>query len=146
MHADVPTDRPVVFYDGGCPLCRREIAHYRRLDRQGCVEWVDITQQPERLAAHGIVFADAMRRLHLRKGDGRIVTGASAFAALWGYLPYYRLLAVLVSLPGIVRLLDWGYVRFADWRWERRCAGQCALEESHSNSVASARVPPGAER
>jgi predicted DCC family thiol-disulfide oxidoreductase YuxK len=31
-------DRPVVFYVGGCPLCRREISHYRRLDRRGAVE------------------------------------------------------------------------------------------------------------
>ena len=62
MHADVSTNRPVVFYDGGCPLCRGEIAHYRRLDRQRLVEWVDIARRPDQLAANGIAFADAMRQ------------------------------------------------------------------------------------
>mgnify|MGYP000446977673 CR=1 FL=1 len=33
--------RPLVFYDGSCPLCRREIAHYRRQDRAGALGWVD---------------------------------------------------------------------------------------------------------
>jgi predicted DCC family thiol-disulfide oxidoreductase YuxK len=136
----------VVFYDGACPLCRREIAHYQRLDRRARIEWVDITRQPERLAGNGIAFTDAMQRLHVRESDGRIVTGAEAFVALWARLPYYRVLARLVSRPWRVRLLDRAYTRFAAWRWQRRCAGTCALDETHTASPAPARTPPGRPR
>ena len=31
-----------LFWDGGCPLCRREIAYYKTLDANGQVDWVDI--------------------------------------------------------------------------------------------------------
>ena len=34
----------IVWHDGGCPLCRREIALMRRLDRRGAIEFVDVTQ------------------------------------------------------------------------------------------------------
>ena len=39
--------RPMVFYDGGCPLCRREIAHYRRIDSTGSLRWVDAMTEQE---------------------------------------------------------------------------------------------------
>lgn len=43
MYSKSGTDcRPVAFYDGGCGLCRREIAHYRAIDRDNRIEWVDI--------------------------------------------------------------------------------------------------------
>jgi len=44
--------KPVVFYDGGCPLCRREIAHYRRIDGDRQLCWIDIHAQPETLQAY----------------------------------------------------------------------------------------------
>ena len=44
------TVRPVVFYDGDCPLCRREIAHYRRMDSANKLHWVDAVNEPEILA------------------------------------------------------------------------------------------------
>ena len=31
----------LVWFDGGCPLCRREIALMRRLDRRGAITFVD---------------------------------------------------------------------------------------------------------
>ncbi|MFN7323540.1 MAG: DCC1-like thiol-disulfide oxidoreductase family protein, partial [Sphingomonadales bacterium] len=31
-----------VWVDGGCPLCRREIALMRRLDRLGRIDFVDV--------------------------------------------------------------------------------------------------------
>jgi predicted DCC family thiol-disulfide oxidoreductase YuxK len=31
-----------VWFDGGCPLCRREIALMRRLDRRGRIDFVDV--------------------------------------------------------------------------------------------------------
>ena len=35
--------RPVVFYDGACPLCSREIAHYRRRQDSDDLLWLDIS-------------------------------------------------------------------------------------------------------
>ena len=35
--------RLTVWHDGDCPLCRREIAIMRRLDRRGAIEFVDAT-------------------------------------------------------------------------------------------------------
>lgn len=118
--------RPVLFYDGGCPLCRREIAHYRRLDRAGRVDWVDLYAQPDLAERYGVSWGAAMQRIHLLEPDGRVVTGAHAFAALWRRLPGYRWLARLVSLPGALALLDRGYAIFARWRWHRRTACDAA--------------------
>ncbi|CRI64811.1 hypothetical protein THIOKS12130002 [Thiocapsa sp. KS1] len=30
------------YFDGGCPLCSKEIAHYRRIDKAGAIHWVDL--------------------------------------------------------------------------------------------------------
>lgn len=118
-------DRPIVFFDGGCPLCRREITHYQGLDTAALIEWVDIHAQPAALQPYNLSPATAMQRMHLRETDGRVVTGAYAFAALWRRLPYYRWLAALASVPGVLPLLDRLYSVFARWRWKRRCGEVC---------------------
>jgi predicted DCC family thiol-disulfide oxidoreductase YuxK len=117
----------VVFYDGGCPLCRREIAHYRRIDRQSAIRWVDIISEKEALDAAGLDLAAAMRRIHAREADGRLVSGVTAFVAVWRRLPFYRHLASLIDGLRLTAVLDRMYGRFADWRLKRRCAGgRCA--------------------
>lgn len=117
------------FYDGGCPLCSKEIAHYRRIDRAGRVRWVDITTAPEALAAAGLDQATAMRRLHVQDTDGRLLQGVPAFVAIWRQLPGYRRLAGLVQGLRLTGPLDLAYGRFADWRFRRRCAeGTCAVD------------------
>jgi predicted DCC family thiol-disulfide oxidoreductase YuxK len=115
-----------MFYDGECPLCRREVAHYRRLDHARRIEWSDITQEPDRLDSYGISMQAAMQRLHVRDGNGVMHTGAYAFNVLWQQLPYYRRFAWLIEKSGLLPLLDWAYVRFAGWRLRRRCTeGVC---------------------
>ncbi len=111
-----------MFYDGDCPLCRREVAHYRRLDRSGRIDWIDIARDAEALAAHKLDRADAMAQLHVRDRDGALVTGAAAFAAVWAELPYYRWLARGVRALRLVGPLDLIYRPFARWRLRRRCA------------------------
>jgi predicted DCC family thiol-disulfide oxidoreductase YuxK len=117
------------FFDGGCPLCRREIAHYQRLDRHGAIRWVDIVNDQGALAAVGLDRNTAMRRLHVAEPNGQMRTGVPAFVAIWRRLPGYRHLATLVETLGLVRPLDWAYGHFADWRIKRRCNdGACTLE------------------
>ena len=118
-----------MFYDGSCPLCRREVAHYRRLDRAGRVNWLDIAADPAPLAEHGLTRTEAMQRLHALDREGRLVSGAWAFAAIWAELPAYRWLARLVRGLRLLPLIDWAYRHFARWRFRRRCEdGHCRLD------------------
>ncbi len=114
--------KPIVFYDGGCPLCQREIAHYQRVDYGGRIHWVDITRDTGALAAHGLAFSDAMARLHVLDGEGVWQTGVRAFVAIWTELPRYRWLGRGVQKLKLFSLLELVYTPFARWRYGRRCA------------------------
>lgn len=111
----------IVFFDGGCPLCRREIRHYRRLRARSLVRWIDIGEDRLLLAELGISYAQAMRRLHVVDRRGRVVDGVRAFVAMWAELPGYRHLATLVRGSRALPVLERLYARFADRRYARRC-------------------------
>ena len=120
--------RPVVLYDGGCPLCRREIAHYQRLDQQHRIDWLDIVAEPARLDEFGIAMTDAMQVLHVRDIEGRWHRGVAGFKVIWRELPGWRWLGKLVQLLHLTPLLDWGYRHFAARRFRARCADGCKLD------------------
>ncbi len=124
LHPDLPdsiSGRPVtMFYDGGCPLCTREVRHYRRLDRVGAVRWIDINAPDTCLQPYQLTRENAMARLHVLDTDGRMHTGAGAFATLWSVLPGYRWLGRLVRVLHLVPLLEIVYEPFARWRLARR--------------------------
>lgn len=114
----------LMLYDGGCPLCSREVAHYRRVDKARQVVWADIHSDPGILLQYDICYEDAMKRLHVIDANGSIVTGARAFAIVWAQLPYYRVLAYFTRLPGAITILDKLYNWFAERRFasRMRCA------------------------
>ena len=115
--------RIMMFYDGGCPLCSREVAHYRRLDAGGRIAWIDIHENPWAIDSIGVNHGDAMARLHVRDRAGVIQTGVRAFAAVWDALPYYRWLAWILRALRLLPVLDLAYTHFARWRLKRRaCA------------------------
>jgi len=110
-----------VLYDGGCPLCSREIAHYRRLDRTERIRWVDITQPEADLDAYRVTQREAMAVFHVVDRSGEIHKGIYGFLALWDEFPRYRWLAKLFRALHLIPLLEWGYGRFARWHFRRRC-------------------------
>lgn len=115
-----------VFYDGGCPLCLKEISHYRRIQREDVIDWLDITDRSLILADYGLTFQAASQRFHVLDQQGRWETGAHGFVILWKHLPYYRYLAAVVESLRLVKLMDLVYSRWAVWRLRRRCSnGQC---------------------
>lgn len=118
--------RPLVLFDGGCPLCRREIAHYRRLPGSDAVEWQDLDPLPDGEVADGVTRADAMARFHVRDPRGNWHSGVAAFVVLWRALPRYRWLARAVTLLRLTRPLDVVYGHFARRRLVRRCDSSCA--------------------
>lgn len=119
--------RLIVLYDGGCPLCSREIGHYRRLQALVPIEWIDLTREPERLQAFGVAVDDATAEFHVLDSSGLRYKGADAFVMLWGVLPYYRVLAWLCRTLPVLPLLRRIYRRFARWHYRRRCsANMCS--------------------
>ena len=111
-----PTDpaAPCVYYDGGCPLCSREIATYQRARGGGQLRWVDAQACAPQALGPALQREAALRRLHVRLPDGRLVSGAAAFVAIWQRLPAFRGLALLARMPGMLGLME-GLYRFFLW-------------------------------
>lgn len=94
-----------VWYDGACPLCIREIALMRRLDRARVIDFVDVAPEG---AACPIDRQLLLARFHAREGNGPVLDGAAAFAAMWRAIPLLRLLGLVARnrlvLAGLERL------------------------------------------
>ena len=115
------------FFDGDCPLCRREIDHYRSCVGAERIKWVDINQDRDALAAHDLSYHDAMARFHVRDSSGQWYTGAQAFTEIWARLARWPWLAPAFRLPGVTWIASPAYAAFARWRLRHRCrAGSCS--------------------
>ena len=114
-----------VWYDGACPLCAREVAFLRRLDRAGRIRFSDLAAPGFDAAAVGIPWADLMDRIHARLADGTVVEGVEVFRRLYAAVGFGWLVAP-TRLPGVRQLLDLAYRAFA--RNRLRLTGRCAAE------------------
>ncbi len=102
-----------VWYDGACPLCLREIALMRRLDRRGAITFVDVAAEGDPACA--IDRAQLLARFHAEE-SGVIHSGAAAFAAMWRAIPLLRPLGLAARNPLVLRLLEAAYLRFLKLR------------------------------
>ena len=109
---DNASNGPTVYYDGACPLCRREIAHYRGRPGTEAVAWVDVSICPPEALGPGLTREAALARMHVRAADGSLVSGARAFAALWAALPGFRRLGRLVGSRAVAPVAEFGYRLF----------------------------------
>ncbi|WP_284179489.1 DUF393 domain-containing protein [Rhabdaerophilum sp. SD176] len=102
-----------VWYDGACPLCRREIAAMRRLDRRQAIHFVDLAD-PE--SACPLDRAVLLARFHAQERGREPVSGAAAFAAMWRSIPLLRPLGLLARIPAFLWLLEKAYLGFLGFR------------------------------
>ncbi len=113
---ETSTDSCTVFYDGACPLCRREIAFYRRRAGAERIRWVDVSACAADELAPGLSRADAEARFHILDDQARLVSGGRAFARLWQALPAFRFWGRLMAQPPLVWLLEPAYRLFLKLR------------------------------
>lgn len=99
-----------VYHDGACPLCQREIAVMRRLDRRGRIAFVDVAD-PGNAGLCPLDPAELLARFHALE-NGRIVSGAAAFAAMWRAVPLLWPLGQAARLPPVLWLLERAYRGF----------------------------------
>ncbi len=113
-----------VYYDGLCPLCSREIAHYRKRASPDAVEFVDIAAPGFNPVALGFDPVRIHKHLHVR-ADGQLYFGVDAFRELWGHVPGFRWLRRLTGLPGVYQASKVLYALFAwvrPWLPKRKSA------------------------
>jgi predicted DCC family thiol-disulfide oxidoreductase YuxK len=114
-----PAAAQAVFYDGGCPICRREIAAYRGMRGMDAIEWHDVTDAGTDLC--GLDRDAALARFHARRADGEVVSGAAAFLAVWRRSDRLRPLAIVLDRQPFRAALELGYRGFLRIRplWRR---------------------------
>jgi len=121
VNANKPLPETAVYFDGGCPICSREIGFYQRQRGADAIAWVDITRCDDAALPTGVSRSAAMARFHVTTPNG-IKDGAAGFLALWRELPRFRLIAQLLSNPPLPWLLERGYRLFLRIRPTRKLA------------------------
>ena len=99
-----------VFFDGACPICDREIAVMKRLDRRRQLEFCDFSAQEYDAASSGFAAADLGAVIHARWADGSVITGVEVFRAMWeavglGFLA--RLSRLSLVEPLVLKAYAW---------------------------------------
>ena len=120
-----------VFFDGDCPLCRREINFLQRRDKKGAIRFTDIAEPRFDAGTFDMTQGDFMAQIRGRMPDGRFISGVEVFRQLYSAVGFGW--AVRLSrAPGIAWLLELAYQWFAKNRLQltRRCADNvCAVPE-----------------
>lgn len=124
-----------VFFDGDCPLCKREIDALRFLDRRRKILFTDIAAPGFDAAPLGKTYRELMDAIHGRMPDGTLVTGVEVFRQLYKAIGLGPLVA-LTRLPGLSHALDLGYHAFAKNRL--RFTGRCIKDEQGNCTVPQA--------
>jgi len=98
-----------VWFDGTCPLCQREISLMKRLDREGAITFVDVSEGGD--PSCPIDQRELLARFHAEE-DGEVLSGAAAFAAMWRAIPSLRTLGLIARNRVVLAALERLYVLF----------------------------------
>lgn len=105
-----------LFYDGFCPLCVREMAQLRQIDKQGALQLVDIQLAESQALYPQIDFSEASRILLALTADGRLLRGLDSTHAAWSAVGLgYR--TAWLRWPVIRWFADKAYLYFAANRY-----------------------------
>ena len=105
----------ILYYDGSCPLCMREMSHLAKL-KSDQLKLQDIHELPA--AAEVPDKAALLQNLHLKRGSEWVI-GLDANVAAWQYTRigfFWRWL----SWPGVKPIASWCYRQWATRRYAKR--------------------------
>ena len=126
-----------IFYDGTCPLCKKEMDALREYDQRKTLDLVDIHSDAFR-AHPDIDPLEAMTILHAKDASGQVLLGLDVTAAAWKAVdkkPWVQSL----RWPIIRWFADRAYLWFARNRYrlswlltgQSTCStGECSIGES----------------
>ena len=102
-------DKLTIRFDGSCTLCCREIALMKWLDRGRAIDFKDVGGSGDLDCR--VDKAELLVRFHARE-NGKFLSGASAFAAMWRAIPLLHPFGLLARNPMVLAMLERAYVAF----------------------------------
>ena len=108
--------RLTILFDGGCPLCQREVSFLRSRDILGKIEFVDIDSSSYNPELYSLIsYREAMGRIHAINSSGEVLRDVRVFREAyrlvglgWVYAP--------TNWPVFGPLIDKVYRFWAHWR------------------------------
>lgn len=100
----------IVFYDGWCPVCRREILYYKKFNDQ-TIDYVDIRIEDIHLK-YGLNPIQLRMHMHSIK-DEKVYVGIDTFLNIWEEIPKFKYLHKIFSIKKLRPLYDKAYNFFA---------------------------------
>ena len=104
-------EKVTVWFDGACPLCRREIAFLKRLDRRGRIAFIDVAPD-DAVEACPIDRANLLARFHARETGKSLVSGAAAFGVVYRQVPWLSPIGQLMRIPPLLWVAERAYRAF----------------------------------
>ncbi len=72
-----------VYYDGECPICRREIDLMKMFNRKDHLQFIDFSNSSFHATDPGLNQCDLGKVIHARWSGGTLITGVEVFREMW---------------------------------------------------------------
>ena len=94
-----------VYFNGSCNICNAEISHYKK--KTSDINFIDISKKKDEHTNH-LSKNDLFRRMHVYH-NGKLISGSESFLVLWGTMPKWRYLSLLLKKPILRQLWKIAY-------------------------------------
>ena len=109
-------EKLTIFYDGACYLCNREIDHYKKVDNDHKLNYIDIALSNFEASKYGLDSKTVQKYFHVRDKDHNLKTGVEAFYLIWKELDIFTPLQKLYKFSPTALVMNSGYLVFAEIR------------------------------
>jgi len=105
-----------IFFDGGCPLCKREVDFLQSRNQMGYLSFFDINSSDISLySKYGISYKQAMERIHALKSDGSVIKDIKVFQEAYSLIGLGWIYAP-TKLPILDKFIEFIYGLWAKYR------------------------------
>ena len=110
------TPKLTIFFDGGCPLCKREVDFLQSKNQKGALRFIDInTSDFSSDLKYGITYKQAMDRIHAMKSDGSVIKDIKVFQEAYSLIGLGWIYAP-TKLPILDKFIEFVYGLWAKYR------------------------------
>ena len=107
-----------VFYDGNCPICKKEIELYKQLNKNKSIAWYNIYSDKKALKIINKSREECLKTFHVID-DNKIYKETEAFFILWKDIKYFKILYYLFNFKLIRYFLNIFYKIYAKYRYNK---------------------------